>query len=463
MDDPEAPGDAPLRLRAGLDVQDLTSGKGAELVFDDNQGLTDAPASPPTYESEKMFQQLNYQCTLDSDDLTPFELIAVEMEDITAAKDGGVMKKVLKQGTGNVVPDKAIVRVHYNGYLEYSEEPYDSSRLRNRQEQFTLGKGQVIPGWDIGISTMRRNELARFLVKSSYAYGDLGCPPRIPPKATIMFEIELISFVDHNAADSYAAFTPEERENASVSQLVEVARAERELGNDFFHQNMFGKAMRKYEKAVSLIENVRLQNEEEEIVWRDNLMKLYLNLSLCCLKQAKSSRAITYGRKVLDLEPNSAKANYRLGQAYMQLAEFTRSKEYLMRAGKLAPNNAEIRQELQKLDRKIQKYNAMEKVTYTRMLGTQPGPDTTHKSKTSSSGAATKVKEEEESIKQILSSRLSSFLDNELEMEFALPSNFDPEEIECAIQVAEEMGVLYEKGGKHKDFSVRFYKPEIEQ
>ena len=63
----------------------------------------------------------------------------------------------------------------------------------------------------------------------------------------------------------------------------------------------------------------------------------------------------------------------------------------------------------------------MEKVTYTRMLGTQPGipvsvchhylniytgPDTTHKSKTSSSGAAAKVKEEEESIKQILSSRL---------------------------------------------------------
>ena len=36
---------------------------------------------------------------------------------------------------------------------------------------------------------------------------------------------------------------------ASVNQLMEVARAERELGNDFFHQNMFGKAMRKYEKV----------------------------------------------------------------------------------------------------------------------------------------------------------------------------------------------------------------------
>ena len=41
----------------------------------------------------------------------------------------------------------------------------------------------------------------------------------------------------------------EEQANASVGQLVEVARAERELGNDFFHQNMFGKAMRKYEKV----------------------------------------------------------------------------------------------------------------------------------------------------------------------------------------------------------------------
>ena len=48
----------------------------------------------------------------------------------------------------------------------------------------SVQSGQVILGWDIGISTMRRNELARFLVKSSYAYGDLGCPPRIPPKAT---------------------------------------------------------------------------------------------------------------------------------------------------------------------------------------------------------------------------------------------------------------------------------------
>ena len=48
----------------------------------------------------------------------------------------------------------------------------------------------------------------------------------------------------------YIPWQQEERQLASVHQLVEVARAERELGNDFFYQNMFGKAMRKYEKVI---------------------------------------------------------------------------------------------------------------------------------------------------------------------------------------------------------------------
>ena len=87
---------------------------------------------------------------------------------------------------GNVVPDGAIVRVHYNGYLEYSGEPYDSSRLRNQPMQFTLQKNEVLPGWEVGVATMRKNELTRFLVKPEYAFGDLGCPPRIPPQATSM-------------------------------------------------------------------------------------------------------------------------------------------------------------------------------------------------------------------------------------------------------------------------------------
>ena len=65
--------------------------------------------------------------------------MARKMKPLT--EDGGVLKKILRPGVGGRVPEGAMVRVHYNGYLEYSDEPYDSSRLRNKQLQFTLGKG----------------------------------------------------------------------------------------------------------------------------------------------------------------------------------------------------------------------------------------------------------------------------------------------------------------------------------
>lgn len=47
-----------------------------------------------------------------------------------------------------------------------------------------LVSGEVIAGWDVGVATMKKGELARFLVGPDYAFGSFGCPPRIPPNAT---------------------------------------------------------------------------------------------------------------------------------------------------------------------------------------------------------------------------------------------------------------------------------------
>ena len=44
--------------------------------------------------------------------------------------------------------------------------------------------GECIAGWDVAVSTMRKGELSRFLISPAYAYGELGCPPRIPPNST---------------------------------------------------------------------------------------------------------------------------------------------------------------------------------------------------------------------------------------------------------------------------------------
>mmetsp|Transcript_69986 Transcript_69986/g.176339 ORF Transcript_69986/g.176339 Transcript_69986/m.176339 type:complete len:565 (+) Transcript_69986:2-1696(+) len=86
------------------------------------------------------------------------------------------------------------VTVHYVGTLESDGSEFDSSRGRDKPFVFTLGKGQVIKGWDLGVATMKKGEVAKFTLAPEYAYGESGSPPKIPANATLVFEVELISW-----------------------------------------------------------------------------------------------------------------------------------------------------------------------------------------------------------------------------------------------------------------------------
>lgn len=117
-----------------------------------------------------------------------------QLVDITPNQDGGVLKQILREGHGD---EKSMtgdtVFVHYTGTL-LDGTKFDSSRDRGEQFSFEVGRGSVIKGWDMGIPTMKRGELAKFTIRSEYAYGSSGSPPTIPPDATLIFEIELFDF-----------------------------------------------------------------------------------------------------------------------------------------------------------------------------------------------------------------------------------------------------------------------------
>jgi len=110
----------------------------------------------------------------------------------------GVKKEIITEAPpSNYKKPKAgdEVTVHYVGTLESDGSEFDSSRGRGEPFQFTLGKGQVIKGWDLGVATMKQGEVAKFTLAPEFAYGDSGSPPKIPEKATLVFEVELISWV----------------------------------------------------------------------------------------------------------------------------------------------------------------------------------------------------------------------------------------------------------------------------
>lgn len=106
--------------------------------------------------------------------------------------DGGVLKRVIKKGKGNLPTKGYEVTVHYTGTLKETGKQFDSSRDRNETFNFDLGGG-VIKGWNEGVSTMRPGERCILRCRSDYAYGEQGSGANIPGGATLDFDIEFIS------------------------------------------------------------------------------------------------------------------------------------------------------------------------------------------------------------------------------------------------------------------------------
>lgn len=98
----------------------------------------------------------------------------------------------LTVGTGQEVHTGDLVSVHYTGALA-DGTVFDSSRPRGKPLQFRIGAKQVIPGFERGVVGMKVGGVRRLTIPPELGYGNKGVPPVIPPKATLTFEVELIS------------------------------------------------------------------------------------------------------------------------------------------------------------------------------------------------------------------------------------------------------------------------------
>ncbi len=94
-------------------------------------------------------------------------------------------------GKGDEAKAGDTVSVHYVGTLLNGTE-FDSSRKHGKPFTFTLGKGQVIRGWDQGVAGMKVGGKRKLVIPPSLAYGERGMGSAIPPSSTLNFEVELV-------------------------------------------------------------------------------------------------------------------------------------------------------------------------------------------------------------------------------------------------------------------------------
>lgn len=122
------------------------------------------------------------------------KLQAAELNKVAAGFDetpSGLRYKIIENGNGSKAEKGQQVSVHYEGAL-LNGQVFDSSYQRNQPIDFQLGTGQVIPGWDEGISLLKVGDKARFVIPPDLAYGSAGAGGVIPPNATLLFDVELV-------------------------------------------------------------------------------------------------------------------------------------------------------------------------------------------------------------------------------------------------------------------------------
>lgn len=262
--------------------------------------------------------------------------------------DGGLLKKILEEGTGESPAPLDEVVAHYVGTLD-DGTVFDSSRARGQPFKFQIGKRQVIKGWDQGFATMKKGEKAILRCAPDYAYGS-GGQGKIPPNSTLNFDVELISFGPKK----------KEKWEFTTQEKIDEANKLKTSGTEAFKEKNYEKALQDYTEAADLVEV------------GDGTQELYLacklNLAQTCINLQDFASAVTHASDVLKRDAQNVKALYRRGLARNHLGLSDEALVDLNEAQILDPENKSVKLEIAKAKKSIAEANKKTKAAFSNFF-----------------------------------------------------------------------------------------------
>lgn len=305
----------------------------------------------------------------EDDDRSAFDIRASKMDVVASNREGKpiVYKSTVKNGSGDCLTKNSAALYHVTAFTDGADEPFDCSRLRNKPLLTKFNEDPVVHGLLVGLLTMKKGEKAHILVRPEVAFGEIGCPPRIPGDATILYIVEIIKTFDESSLSSFEMMSFEERQAIPFNDIYDRCDKERKSGNTYFKDKRFKEARVRYNRAIKILEDRMTANEEQEKRAKHLLLKLYCNVATVLNELRKHYAASTYCKRALQIDPKNVKALYHYGKASIDNGNYELAKKHLMLAQDLEPGSMDIAKQLTRLDIRLRDQVHVEKKLYADM------------------------------------------------------------------------------------------------
>ncbi|EGI59395.1 PREDICTED: inactive peptidyl-prolyl cis-trans isomerase FKBP6-like [Acromyrmex echinatior] len=352
----------------GFKIGDLMNDNGIMFEIEDDiikneEDEEFSYSSHVQFSNEEMLNMLNMNDFEDEDEDVKetaslygisFSKLKTKMTSLTT--NGKVMKYVKQKGVGKIIPPNAQAIVHYVGYFEYRDEPFDSAYCVGKPRSLRLGQNCIISGLEIGIRSMQKHEIAVFLIHPDYAYKAIGCPPRIPPNEEVVFVVTLVDYIDDGYARTYQDLTEEEKQ--LFKYVLQPVKHMFMTARDYFTKFNYKQAIREYTKIINRLESVKLKDDLEEEEMNQLLSQAYINLGICHNKENMPTKACSALRKV---PKPTAKSHYQHGKALLSIGVYNEAMKEFQKAHVLEPHDDFIRKAIRTTNVKQREYLEIEK------------------------------------------------------------------------------------------------------
>ncbi|XP_065569618.1 peptidyl-prolyl cis-trans isomerase FKBP8-like isoform X2 [Artemia franciscana] len=273
---------------------------------------------------------------------------------------GQLKKKTLRKGKSKQRPSSGdVCKIRYTGKLS------DGLMIDTNDDfEFVLGDSEVIHAFDLIVALMELGEICQVETSPRFAYGEIGVPPKIPPNATIVYEIELIDSKPEKAPDEL-----------SLGERRKTGNKKRERGNWWYARSEYSKAIICYRRALDFLdsenEGVSEPPEKLQEILEDRL-KVYNNMAAAQIKSEALDAAIKSLDVVLKCQPNNVKALYRKGKVLAEQGSTSDAIILFKKALSTEPEEKSIKSDLLRLETKQKNDLKKESSLYKKMLGNVP-------------------------------------------------------------------------------------------